>query len=204
MYKFGQISIASKDFNRVYQVTDINAIDLEKLRISDGAAANKHDTRYTIGYEIEPGKIIALNIKTPKDCVSSGVTRYNESSPWKMGFNVSDDENWVKRYTALCEKIEELLFEKMVGEPIRNGQYINAKLITWDSEIRTRFRGISWNKPEDIGACFATGILKIGSVYKQGSNYYLQVFLKECKYKERDIGFKSQLSGDEDDYDTVF
>ena len=98
MYKFGQIEIASKDFNSEYKLTNI--IDLEKIRISEGVVANKHDTRYTIGYEIEPGKITPLYIKTPRDCVSAGVSRYNESSKWKMGFNVSQDEAWVKQYVA--------------------------------------------------------------------------------------------------------
>ena len=78
---------------------------------------------------------------------------------------------------------------------------IRDRLITWDGEIRTGFRGTS-PKPEDIGLCCATGVLKIGSVYRQGSNYHLQVFLKECKYREN--AFKSLLSDDEDEgYDTV-
>ena len=83
MYKFGQIEIVSKEFNSVYQIT--NDVDCEKIRIGEGVVANKHDTRYTIGYEVEPGKVVPLYIKTPKDCISSGVTQYNESSPWKMG-----------------------------------------------------------------------------------------------------------------------
>ena len=73
--KFGQIEVASKDFHSVYEVTD--EVDLEKITISEGDAANKHDTRYTIGYEVELGKIIPLYIKTPKNCRSSGVSRYN-------------------------------------------------------------------------------------------------------------------------------
>ena len=79
---------------------------------------------------------------------------------------------------------------------------MNPKLITWDGEIRTGFRGTS-PKPEDIGSCCVTGVLKIGGVYRQGSNYHLQVFLKECKYRKRD-SFESLLSDDEDEgYDTV-
>ena len=75
--------------------------------------------------------------------------------------------------------------------------------MTWDGEIRTDFRGTS-PKPEDIGSCCATGVLKIGGVYRQGSNYHLQVFLKECKYRKRDVDFKRLLSDDEDEgYDTV-
>ena len=45
MYKFGQIEIASKEFNSVYQIQ--KDIDLEKIRVCEGVVANKHDTRYS-------------------------------------------------------------------------------------------------------------------------------------------------------------
>ena len=205
MYKFGQIEILSKEFNSEYKVTE--NVDLEKIRLSEGVTVNKHDTRYTIGYEAEQGKIVPLYIKTPKDCVSSGVSRYNDNSPWKMGFNVIEDEVWIRQYEAVSKKIEELLGQKLKGELLNNGKYINPKLITWDDEIRTRFKGNSWGKPESIGSCFATGILKLGSVYRKGTEYHLQVFLKECKFKKRDSTFESQLSDDEEDsgcYDTIY
>ena len=122
------------------------------------------------------------------------------------GFNVSKDEAWILQYEGIWNKVEELLRQKLKGTPVNNGKYINPKLITWDGEIRTRFKGNSWGKPENIGSCYATGILRsVGSVYRQGSNYYLQVFLKECKYMKRDTSFKSQLSDDEDSgYDTIY
>ena len=68
------------------------------------------------------------------------------------------------------------------GDP--TSEWINPKLITWKDEIKTEFNGchIPYDKHSD-----ATGVLKVASVYQQGSNYYLQVFLKECKYQERDI-----------------
>ena len=205
MYKFGQIEIESKKFNSEYQVQE--DVDLEKIRISEGVVANKHDTRYTVGYEVTPGVVVPLYVRTPKDCLSSGVSRFNEASPWKMGFNVSQDESWVKDYEAIWSKVEELLRQKLEGEPLNNGKYVNPKLITWDNEIRTRFRGNYPGFIEEIGACHATGILKVGSsVYRQGSNYHLQVFLKECKYRKRDVSFESLLSDDETDdsgYDTV-
>ena len=52
MYKFGQIEIESKKFNSEYQVQ--KDVDCEKIRVSEGVVANKHDTRYTLGYEVEP------------------------------------------------------------------------------------------------------------------------------------------------------
>ena len=109
-----------------------------------------------------------------------------------MGFNVSEDEAWMLQYKAhLVRRINEFLhvpgcgaFElgkTLAGEPLSNGEvYQSRMLITWDDEIRTGFKGTS-PKPEDIGFCNATGILNIGSVYRQGSNYRLKVFLKECK-----------------------
>ena len=205
MYKFGQIEISNKEFNSEYKV--IENVDLEKIRLSEGVVANKHDTRYTIGYEAEQGKIVPFYMKTPKDCVSSGVSRYHdENSPWKMGFNVDEDKVWIRQYEAISKKIEELLGQKLEGELLNKGKYINPKLITWDGEIRTRFKNF-WDKPESIGSCLATGILKMGSVYRKGSNYHLQVYLKECKFKKRDSTFESQLSDDEEDsgcYDKVY
>ena len=96
-----------------------------------------------------------------------------------MGFNVSDNKEWIRQYEAIWNKVEELLRHKLEGEPLNNDKYINTKLITWDGEIKTKFQSNSWKIPEDIGSCYATGVLKIGSVYRKGSNYQLQVFLKE-------------------------
>ena len=205
MYKFGQIEIESKKFNSIYEVQ--KDVDLEKIRVSKGVVANKHDVRYILGYEIEPGVVVPLCIKTPKDCLSSGISRYNEASSWKMGFNVSEDETWIQQYDSIWRKVEELLSCKLGGTPLNNDKYINPKLIFWNGENRTRFREGKYTRYiEEIPACHATGILKVGSVYRQGSNYHLQVFLKECKYRKRDVSFESLLSDNETDdsgYDTV-
>jgi len=180
MYKFGQIEIESKKFNSEYKIT--SNVDLEKIRISNGVVANKYDTSYTVGYEVGQGKIISLNIKTPKDCASLGVSQFNESSLWKMGLNVSENKAWIKQYEAIWGKIEEILKQKLTGKPLSKGKYINPKLITCNEEIKTRFRGNSWNKPQDIRACHAIGV-KIGSVYRKGINYHLQVFLKSVNMR---------------------
>ena len=179
--------------------------DLEKIRISEGVVANKHDMRYTLGYVVEPGVIVPLYIRTPGSCLSSGVSRYNKASSWKMGFNVGEDEAWIRQYDGIWRNVEELS-RQTSGQhscKLNNGKYVNPKLITWDNEIRTRFRGNYPGFIEEIGACYATRVLKVGSVYRQGSNYHLQVFLKECKYTKRDTSFESQLSDDDEGYDTV-
>ena len=96
MYKFGQIEIESKKFNSEYQIQ--KDVDCEKIRVSEGVVANRCDTRFIIGYEVESGVIVPLHMKTPKSCFSSGVSRYNEASPWKMGFNMREEEAWLSDF----------------------------------------------------------------------------------------------------------
>ena len=138
MYKFGQIEIESKKFNSEYQVQE--DVDLERIRVSEGVVANKNDERYIIGYEVKPGVVVPLYVRTPKDCLSSGVSRFNESSPWKMGFDVGEDEAWIcinmKASGGGCVNfcrhlvVEDLeLGGTLTGEPLNNGKYINPKLI---------------------------------------------------------------------------
>ena len=174
--------------------------------VSEGVLANKNDFRYTIGYEAEPGKIIPLYIKTPKNCTSSGISRYNENSPYNMGFNVSEDLIWIVKYQDIWSRVEELMVQKLTNTPLKNAQYINPKLICWNDKIKTYFQNAKGDHKNynDIGYCYATGVLKIGGVYKQGLNFYMQIFLKEVKYTERDIDFKSQLSDEDDGYDIIF
>ena len=145
-----------------YQVTDVFSIDLEKIVVSKGSSVNKHDMRYTIGYKVNPTKVIPLYIKTPKNCWSSGVSRYNENSPWKMGFNVGEDSTWINQYKAIFDRVEELLFQKLSGTPLNNEKYINPKLIMWNGDMKTRFNGC-YCVPFDR-YCEATGVLKISSV----------------------------------------
>ena len=190
MLKFGQVSVASKDFYSTYQVPD--SIDLDKITVSEGVVANKNDMQYTIGYEVEPGKVVPLYVKTPRDCSSSGVSRYNKSSPWKMGFNVSKDLSWIERYKTIWWRICEFLhapgcsgFELggiLSGNPLSNGKYINLKLMIWNDEIKTRFNG--WDVPYDK-YCDATGVLKIGSVYKQGQ-------ITTCRSSSRSVDIRKE------------
>ena len=77
---------------------------------------------------------------------------------------------------------------------MQQADLINPKLITWKNEVKTVFNGVV---PYDK-SCYAKGLLKIASVYKQGDKHYLQVLLKECRYKEMVITRKSLLSNDEE------
>ena len=70
-FKFGQVSVSSKDFYKRKQFTDLFSLDYDK------------DKQYVIGHETSNG-IIPLYIKTPKNVFSNGVRQYSENSAYTM------------------------------------------------------------------------------------------------------------------------
>ena len=115
MFKFDKIEISDEEFNN-YQVQE--DVDLEKIRISKGLPPDGYGhVRYIIGYQTEPGKIVPLYIKTPKDCLSSGVCQSREGSQLRMGFNVGSDGEWVEQYEKIFGTVGKLLDRKLV-EPL--------------------------------------------------------------------------------------
>ena len=67
MFKFGQIEVASKDFHKQRQITDIFTFDVNKVVLSDKMPCNNgKDWRYIVGYQVYGETIISLFIKTPK------------------------------------------------------------------------------------------------------------------------------------------
>ena len=74
-----------------------------------------------------------------------------------------------------------LLIVSFTSEPVKEGCYRNAKLNVYKDKIRTDFRGkdIPYNQ-----YCKATAMLKFKSMYKQGSNYYPQVYVKETRIEQ--------------------
>ena len=53
-FKFGQIEVASKDFHKERQITDISTIDVNKVVLSDKVSCNNgKDWRYIVGYQVD-------------------------------------------------------------------------------------------------------------------------------------------------------
>ena len=99
-----------------------------------------------------------------------------------MSLNVSEAAEWVLQYRKIWNEVESQLFEKLATGPIKGeGKYVHGKLKTWKDRIKTNFHG------QDVlydMYCNATAMVKIDSVYKQGKNYYPQVYVEECKYTD--------------------
>ena len=66
-FKFGQTEVASKDFYKQRQITDIFTIDLNTVVLFDkGPYNNGKGWRYFLGYHVDGETIILLFLKTPK------------------------------------------------------------------------------------------------------------------------------------------
>ena len=78
-------------------------------------------------------------------------------------------------------QVEQQILNSLTKDPVNKDRYMNGKLKMYDEKITTNFHGKSapYNR-----CCKATCLLKISSVYQQGSNYYPQVYVEECKYKK--------------------
>ena len=79
-FKFGQIEIASKDFCKQKQLTDIFTIDVNKVVVSDKVSCNKEKYWwYIVGYQVDGETITLLFLKTPKNIFSNGVSQYDKN-----------------------------------------------------------------------------------------------------------------------------
>ena len=197
-YKFGQVTISSKEFYEAV-VIDIKTLNVDNILVSDPLLDNKKGKRYIIGYNIE-GKIVALRIKTPKNVYSYGVSQYSETSKWCMSFNLEGRDEWIEKYKKIWEVVEAQLFQCLTTEVVSKGRYINPKLNMYGDKIAVKYhdgKEVPYDKH-----CEATGLLRIASVYNQGINYWPQVYLDECRYEEVENHGVLLLSDDEDD--TVF
>ena len=59
----------------------------------------------------------------------------------KMSFFTNDNE-FLERYTAILEKISDLVNKKFYSHPIDNNKYINTKIRSYNNDIKKNFRNI--------------------------------------------------------------
>ena len=152
---------------------------------------NKNDERYVNGYKRIYGNIVPLYVKSPIDCYTNGVSRYNENSTWKMGLDISGNKEWMEMYKLIWGKTEKQ-FNGSLENVVRKDAYINQKLITWGGQFKTNFH----EADIPFGSCVKlTTVLKITSIYKQSGKRYPQVFMKKCKIVENRGSAKWFLDG---------
>ena len=140
-FKFGQVSVSSKDFYKRKQISDLFSLDYDKVVVSDPIQCNNgKDKRYVIGYGTSNG-IIPLYIKTPKNVFSNAVRQYSENSAYTMSFDLDAHKDWVEKYRLVRDRVEQQIFQRLTKDPVNKDRYVNGKLKTWKEKITTNFHG---------------------------------------------------------------
>ena len=76
-------------------------------------------------------------------------------------------------------KLKKNIKKELTSEPVRNKIILNSKAKSYGQEA-TDFQDIKVPKVNCKCTCLA--VISLDSVLKRDENYYLQMFLKECKY----------------------
>ena len=98
----------------------------------------------------------------------------------------TDNNEFLERYTAIWEKISNLVNKKFDSDPIYNNKYINTKIRSYNNDIKTSFGNIDNenNKlPEKNKLYKCVSLISLDSIYKINKKYYPQTLLQECVYK---------------------
>ena len=97
----------------------------------------------------------------------------------------TDNNEFLERYTAIWEKISNLVNKKFDSDPIYNNKYINTKIRSYNNDIKTSFGNIDNenNKlPEKNKLYKCVSLISLDSIYKINKKYP-QTLLQECVYK---------------------
>ena len=123
-----------------------------------------------------------------------------------MSFLIKDDE-LLGKYNKILEKVSNSIEKRFDSEPVYNKKYLKSKMKSYKGKINTNSHND--NIPKEGSERIYLSVIVIGSVYRTGKNYHLQVFLEECNcvVKEKnmadyitDIEISSDDS-DEENYD---
>ena len=134
----------------------------------------------------------------------SGYIKYFEYGSPNMSFLIKDDEVGEK-YEQIWDEIKNKLKIIFDSEPVYEYKYLKTKVKEYDCMIKTNFLNNSMPK-ENMHYTYI-GCITIDSVMKMDKEYFLQVYLEECKYKikkiqmSRFINAELDLDSDSDSHD---
>ena len=136
---FGNKKINKKDFYNNKKQFNIEDIDINKILISKPETYKNNMRKYIVGYN--DNTISPLQLFLPK---MTGYLNIFKDGTRKISFFTTNNE-FLERYTAIWEKITDLVNKKFDSDPIYNNKYINTKKRSYNNDIITNFRNIDKN-----------------------------------------------------------
>ena len=134
---FRDKKINKKDFYNNKKQFNIEDININKILISEPETYENNMRKYIIGYN--DNTISSLQLFLPE---MTGYLNIFENGNRKMSFLADNSNEFLERYTAIWEKISDLVDKKFDSDPIYNNKYINTKIRSYNNDIITNFCNI--------------------------------------------------------------
>ena len=177
---FGDKKINKKGFYNNKKQFNIEDTDINKILISKPKTYENNMRKYIIGYN--DNTMSPVQLLLPK---MTGYLNIFKDDVRKMSF-FTDNNEVLERYTAIWEKISDLVNKKFDSDPIYNNKYINTKIRSYNNVIKTNFRTID-NKNNKLPAknkpYKCVSLISLDYIIKINKKYYPQTLLQECVYK---------------------
>ena len=176
--KFDNVRVDKKEFHKSKQSIDLSLVNVDQIVVSDKFKHSDDGFKYFIGYK--EGEIVKpLCIILPQ---MTGYIKYFENGGKNMSFEIKDDY-MLNKYNEIWDKIKETLNIKFHSMSVYDEKYIKVKVREFNGVIKTNFSGDKIPEENEHYACIAC--ITIDSVMKIEKKIYLQIYLEECKYKEK-------------------
>ena len=193
--KLGDKEVDKKEFYSSRQAILLGSVDLSKIVVSNKWKINDTTYKYLCGY-LNDDVIQPLCVILPQ---INGYIKYFDDGGKNMSF-VTDDKEVYGKYNEIWEVIRKLLKEKITVGPVRDDEYIVAKLKIFNKINRTTFTDDII--PFQINYYTCIPAINIHSVLKIDNKIvYPQAYLEQCKYKlkkKRAVNFIDDEIIDED------
>ena len=111
-----------------------------------------------------------------------GYIKHFEGDNKTMSFKANDN-NLLKNYNKIWEKVSSLMSIKFDSEPVYgdNDKYLKTKIKMYEDRVNTNFQSKKIPKENVSYKCLS--LLMLDSVITANKKYYPQTLLEECKYE---------------------
>ena len=174
--KFDNIRVNKKEFLKSKQPIDVNLVNVDQIVVTDKFKHSDDGFKYFIGYK-KSEIVKPLCIILPQ---MSGFIKYFEDGGENMSFMIKND-GVLDKYDEIWGKIKDKINIKFHSMPVYDKKYIKAKVREFNGVIKTNFLGDKIPKESMHYTCIAC--ITIDSVMRMEKKNYLQVYLRECKYR---------------------
>ena len=154
-------------------------VESSRILVSDKFKHSEDDFKYFVDY------LHVVDVIRPL-CITlapmSGYIKYFDNDRKNMSFLIEDESVYLK-YTKILNKIKKSLSIKFHSQPIDDDNYIKTKVKTFGETINTFFSNNKVPKERNHYICIAA--ICVDSVLKIAEKNHAQVYLEQCKYKEK-------------------